>query len=121
MRIDKFLWCVRLFKTRTLAGEQVRSNRVFMDENSVKPSREVKEGDVFTLKRHGYNEVFQIKALPKSRVSAKFVADLIENKTPQVELDKMAFLRLARNVSRQKGLGRPTKKDRRDIDDLLDA
>ena len=79
------------------------------------------EGDVFTLKRHGYDEVFQIKALPKSRVSAKFVADLIENKTPQVELDKMAFLRLARNVSRQKGLGRPTKKDRRDIDDLLDA
>lgn len=91
-----------------------------MDEHPVKPSREVKEGDLFTLKRHGFDEVFQIKALPKSRVSAKFVADLIENKTPQVELDKMAFLRLARNFSRQKGLGRPTKKDRRDIDGFFD-
>ena len=119
MRIDKFLWCVRLFKTRTLASEEVTSNRVYMDENPVKPSRDVKEGDFFTLKRHGYDEVFQIKALPKSRVSAKFVPDLIENKTPQVELDKMSFLLLARNLSRQKGLGRPTKKDRRDIDGFL--
>ena len=120
MRIDKFLWCVRLYKTRTLACEQVRSNRVYMDEHPVKPSREVKEGDLFTLKRHGFDEVFQIKALPKSRVSAKLVAELVSEQTPQIELDKKNFLRLARNVSRQKGAGRPTKKERRDIDDFLE-
>lgn len=120
MRIDKFLWCVRLYKTRTLAGEQVRNNRVLIAEIPVKPSREVKEGDVFTLKRHGFDEVFQIKGLPKSRVSAKFVPELLSNQTPQIEVDKRNFLRLARNVSRQKGAGRPTKKDRRDMDGFLE-
>jgi len=120
MRIDKFLWCVRLFKTRTLAGEQIRNNRVLMSEVPVKPSRDVKEGDVFTLKRHGYDEVYEVIALPKSRVSAKLVAELVSDQTPQIELDKKNFLRLARNVSRQKGAGRPTKKERRDIDDFLE-
>ena len=120
MRIDKFLWCVRLYKTRTLAGEQIRNNRVLMSEVPVKPSRDVKEGDVFTLKRHGYDEVYEVIALPKSRVIAKLVAELVCDQTPQIELDKKNFLRLARNVSRQKGAGRPTKKERRDIDDFLE-
>jgi ribosome-associated heat shock protein Hsp15 len=110
MRVDKFLWCVRLFKTRSLSGEQVRSNRVFMDEVAVKPSRSVKPGDIVTLKRHGFDQMFEVLALPKSRLSAKFVE----------ELEKEEFLRLARNVTRQKGLGRPTKKDRRDIDGLFE-
>jgi ribosome-associated heat shock protein Hsp15 len=83
-------------------------------------SREVKQGDVFTLKRHGYDEVYEVIALPKSRVSAKLVAELVSDQTPQIELDKKNFLRLARNVSRQKGAGRPTKKERRDIDDFLE-
>ena len=120
MRIDKFLWCVRLFKTRTLAGEQVRNNRVLISELPVKPSRDVKEGDVFMLKRHGYDEIYEVIGLPKSRVSAKFVEELISDQTPQIELDKKNFLRLARNVSRQKGVGRPTKKERRDIDDFFE-
>jgi len=120
MRVDKFLWCVRLFKTRSLSGEQVRSNRVFMEESAVKPSRTVKQGDVVTIKRHGFDQVFEILALPKSRLSAKLVHEYIKDVTPQEELAKEEFLRLARNVTRQKGLGRPTKKDRRDIDGLFD-
>lgn len=121
MRIDKFIWCVRLFKTRSLAGEQVRGGRILIDDLPVKPSREVKPGDIFTVKRHGFNEVFEIISLPKSRVGAKLVADLIKNVTPSEELEKEEFLRMARSVTRQKGLGRPTKKDRRSIDDLLDS
>lgn len=120
MRVDKFLWCVRLFKTRSLSGEQVRSNRIFMDEVAVKPSRSVKPGDVITVKRHGFDQMFEVLALPKSRLSAKFVEDYIKNVTTQEELEKEEFLRLARNVTRQKGLGRPTKKDRRDIDGLFE-
>lgn len=121
MRIDKFIWCVRLFKTRSLAGEAVRSGKVLIDELPVKPSREVAPGMVFTLKRHGFLQVFRVLELPKSRVGAKLVDGHIKDVTPTEELEKQEFLRLARNVTRQKGLGRPTKKDRRDIDDVMDS
>ena len=120
MRIDKFLWCVRLFKTRSVSGEQVRSNRVVMDDIPVKPSREVKPGDVVRIKRHGFDQEFEILALPKSRIGAKLVPEYIKDITAQEEIDKEAFLKLARNMTRQKGLGRPTKKDRRDMDQFLD-
>lgn len=118
MRIDKFLWCVRLFKTRSVSGEHVRSGRVLMEEQPVKPSREVKEGDHITIKRHGFDQMFEVLSIPKSRVSAKLVVDLIADITPQEELEKEEFLRLARNVTRKKGLGRPTKKERRNLDDF---
>lgn len=118
MRIDKFLWCVRLFKTRSISGENVRSGRVLMDDLPVKASREIKIGDTVTIKRHGFDQVFEVLSMPKSRVSAKLVPDLIKDVTPVDELEKQEFLRLARNVTRKKGLGRPTKKDRRDLDDF---
>ena len=118
MRVDKFLWCVRLFKTRSLAADHVRSDKVLMDENPVKTSREVKPGDTFLVKRHGYNQTFLVLDIPRSRVGAKLVKDFLEETTPKDELDKKEFLQLARNMSRKKGLGRPTKKDRRDLDQL---
>lgn len=120
MRIDKFLWCVRLFKTRSLSGEHVKGNRVEIDNAPVKASREVKPGDIIRIKRHGFDQVLEILALPKSRVGAKLVPGYIKDMTPQEEIDKEAFLKLARNITRQKGLGRPTKKDRRDMDQFLD-
>lgn len=120
MRIDKFLWCVRLFKTRSISGEQVKGNRVEIDDAPVKASREVKPGDVVRIKRHGFDQEFKILALPKSRIGAKLVPEYIKDITPQEEIDKEAFLKLARNMTRQKGLGRPTKKDRRDMDEFLD-
>ena len=120
MRIDKFLWCVRLFKTRSLSGQQVRANRVIMDEIPVKPSREVKSGDIIRIKRHGFDQEFEIISIPKSRVGAKLVQEFIKNVTPQEEVDKEHLLRLARTITRQKGSGRPTKKDRRDMEDFFE-
>ncbi len=119
MRIDKYLWCVRLFKTRSQAAEHVRSDKVLMDEQAVKASREVNTGDKFVLKRHGYEQHFEVMGLPKSRVGAKLVELYLIEHTPQAELDKRDFLQMAKNLGRQKGLGRPTKKDRRDLDKLL--
>ena len=120
MRIDKFLWCVRIYKTRSLSGEQVRGGKVLIDHVPVKPSRDVKVGEEITIKRHGFDQVFSVLAMPKSRLGAKLVPEYVNNITPQEELDKEEFLKMARNVTRQKGLGRPTKKDRRDIDSLFD-
>lgn len=120
MRIDKFLWCVRIYKTRSLAGEQVRGGKVWIKDVAVKPSREVKPGEEVTIKRHGFDEVISVIALPKSRLGAKLVPEYITDITPQVQKDKEEFLKMARNVTRHKGLGRPTKKDRRDIDSLFD-
>ena len=120
MRIDKFLWCVRLFKTRSLSGQQVRANRVIMDEIPVKPSREVKTGDIIRIKRHGFDQEFEIISIPKSRVGAKLVQEFIKNVTPQEEVDKEHLLQLARTITRQKGSGRPTKKDRRDMEDFFE-
>lgn len=119
MRIDKFLWCVRIFKTRSLAGEQVRSGKILLDDVPVKASREVKEGDKVVVKRHGFQQEFKILGWPKSRVAAKLVHNYIEEITPQEEVDKKEFLQLARNFSRQRGTGRPTKKERRDLDEFL--
>ncbi len=99
----------------------MRGGKVLIDELPVKPSREVSAGMTFTLKRHGFVEVFEVLELPKSRVGAKLVEAHIKDITPREELEKQEFLRLARNVTRQKGLGRPTKKDRRDIDDVMDS
>ena len=118
MRIDKFLWCVRVFKTRSVSGDAVRLGKVLMGGLPVKPSRDVKEGEEITIKRHGFDESLQVIAIPKNRVGAKLVCELIKNTTTNEQLQKMEFLRLARNITRKKGLGRPTKKDRRDLDDF---
>ena len=118
MRIDKFLWCVRLFKTRGISNEAVRSGKVLIAGLSVKASREVKKGEEITIKRHGFDESIEIIDVPKNRVAAKLLSDLIKDTTKDEEIQKREFLRLARNVTRKKGLGRPTKKDRRDLDDF---
>lgn len=118
MRIDKYLWCVRLYKTRSLAASEVKADRVSMEEEPVKASREVKPGDAFTIKYHGYSRSFKVLALPKSRVGAKLVPDLLEEITPDTELEKQDFLRLAKSLQRDRGTGRPTKRDRRDLDRL---
>lgn len=118
MRIDKFLWCVRLFKTRSISNEAVRSGKVLIAGSSVKASREVKKGEEITIKRHGFDESIKIIDVPKNRVAAKLLSDFIQDTTNDEEIQKREFLRLARNVTRKKGLGRPTKKDRRDLDDF---
>ncbi|NVK28158.1 MAG: RNA-binding S4 domain-containing protein [Flavobacteriia bacterium] len=118
MRIDKYLWCVRLFKTRSLASNEVKNERVLMDEEPVKSSRELKVGDEFTVKYHGYSRSFKVLDIPKSRIGAKLVPDLLEETTPADEIDKQEFLRMARSLQRDRGTGRPTKRERRDLDKL---
>jgi ribosome-associated heat shock protein Hsp15 len=118
MRIDKYLWCVRLLKTRSLATEQVKTKKVLLDGEIVKASREVKEGQKITLKRHGYDQEYKILSWPKSRVGAKLVELHLKEITSEENLQKKEFLELAKNYTRKKGEGRPTKKERRDWDDL---
>lgn len=87
-----------------------------MGDEPVKPSREVKPGDEFTIRYHGYSRSFEVMDLPKSRVGAKLVSGLITEVTPESEIEKKEFLRLAKNLQRDKGTGRPTKRERRNID-----
>jgi ribosome-associated heat shock protein Hsp15 len=116
MRIDKFLWCVRLFKTRSLATDAVRREQLKLNERLVKPAAEVKVGDVIALREPPIWRSWEVVALPSSRVGAKLVPGLIEERTSFVDLDKLELVRLARAQDRPPGEGRPTKRDRRDRD-----
>lgn len=120
MRVDKFLWFVRLYKTRTDATEAVKNNRVLVRDTPIKPSREVEINDVLTVKRPPAVYTFRIKGFPKSRVGAKLVADYLEDLTPQAELEKLETMRMASSGMRDRGTGRPTKKERRALDLLLE-
>jgi ribosome-associated heat shock protein Hsp15 len=118
MRIDKYLWCIRLYKTRALATEDLRLGKVLMAGQPVKASKELKPGEVLTIKKHGYAIQILVKDFPKARVGAKLTPLYFEDQTPLEELEKRDLLAMARNLTREKGTGRPTKKDRRNLDDL---
>ena len=118
MRIDKFLWCTRLCKTRALAVEEIKKGRIEIKDEAVKASRIVKPGEELVFRRHGYFQSFQILALPKNRVGAKDVPTLILETTPPEELEKREMISLARALTRPAGDGRPTKRDRRRLDEL---
>lgn len=118
MRVDKFLWCVRKFKTRSLAVDAVKKNKVKVNEEIVKPSREVKVGDRVSFKKEGVEYSVQVLDIPKSRVGAKLVPSFIEDLTPKEEMDKQSFIQMMHKLNRPRGTGRPTKKERRDLDDF---
>ena len=118
VRVDKYLWATRLYKTRTLAGEACRGGKVKMDGKAVKPSKEVKEGDIITVQTPDVARTIQVKMLVTNRVSAKLVEGLIDDLTPQQEYERVELLREFKAERRQRGTGRPTKKDRREIDEL---
>ena len=121
MRADKFLWHVRLFKTRSLASEACRKNQVQVDGTTVKASREVKQGDKIRVRRFQVFFEFLVLDIPKSRVGAKLVPLYLKNITPPEEIERMELMRLSRttyvNAYRE---GRPTKKDRRDMEDFTE-
>jgi ribosome-associated heat shock protein Hsp15 len=121
MRIDKFLWCVRLFKTRSLATDAVRREQVMLGDRLVKASAVVKVGDVFALREPPVWRSWAIDAIPASRVGAKLVAGLITERTPFAELEKLEVARLAKKQQRDPGEGRPTKRDRRDLERFQDG
>lgn len=117
MRIDKFLWSVRFYKTRTLAAEEIKKNRVGIGENAVKSSREVKIGDLIKIKKNQIDYKIKVLDIPKSRVGAKLVPDYVTDMTDKEQYEILKMRRTSQDYYRQKGLGRPTKKDRRDMDD----
>ena len=120
MRIDKFLWSVRKYKTRSIATDEIRKDKVSVNGDPVKPSREVKAGDEIHYRKEGIVYSLKVKDLPKSRVGAKLVEEYIVETTSEEELNKKEFIQLMRGYGRKKGSGRPTKKERRDLDDFTD-
>lgn len=120
LRIDKWLWAVRIYKTRTLAGDSCRAGKVKMDGNAVKPSRALKLGDVMTVSIGPLIRTLKVKALIHNRVSAKLVPESLEDLTPVEEYERIKFMHELNAEKRDRGTGRPTKKDRRFIDKLKD-
>jgi ribosome-associated heat shock protein Hsp15 len=120
IRIDKFLWAVRIYKTRTLAAEACSKGQVTISGMSVKPSRYIKAGEVFMVRKPPVLHTYKILGLLENRLSAQKVKEYIEEITPDEEFLKLEIARLQRNAIRDKGTGRPTKKERREIDRFTD-
>lgn len=116
LRIDKWLWAVRIFKTRSVAANACKKNQVNIGGVNVKPSRIVNVGEKVVVKTPEMKRVFLVKGLLAKRQSAKVVVDYVEDVTPQEEIDKVRAQRMVRPVFREPGQGRPSKKDRRDME-----
>lgn len=114
-RIDKWLWCMRVFKTRTMATDACKKGRVKMGNSTVKPSRMVKPGDIIDVKKPPVTYTFKVVGIPANRLGAKLVADYLENLTPQSQYDILEMTKISGFVDRHKGLGRPTKKESREL------
>ena len=112
MRIDKYLWAIRIFKTRSLSSAACREGKVSVDEVKIKPARAVKENEIVVVRKGAVHFSYKVVAMPKSRVGAPLVKDYMVDVTPKEELDKLEMIKLA-HVDRPKGVGRPTKRDRR--------
>ncbi|MFI3330885.1 MAG: RNA-binding S4 domain-containing protein [Rikenellaceae bacterium] len=119
VRIDKWLWSVRIFKTRSDAAEACRANRVTINGAYTKPSRDIKCGDTFTVTKLPVTYTYKVKELVSSRQGAKLVENYLENLTPASELEKLNTPKESVFIYRDKGTGRPTKKDRREMEELL--
>lgn len=120
MRIDKYLWCIRYFKTRTMATTACKKGHVRVNEDIVKPSREVYPQDQITLRKDQINYQIIVNDIPESRIGAKLVDIYRKDITPKDQFEAQALLKLSKDYYRKKGVGRPTKKDRRNLDDFTD-
>ena len=120
VRMDKWLWAARLFKTRSLAADAIKGGKVKVDGNPVKPSREVKEGDVIQVQIDQLHKVVQVKTVIKNRVSAKQVPEVYNDLTPKEEYERIEFMHAYKAEWRDRGTGRPTKKERRMIERMKD-
>ncbi|QTY27124.1 RNA-binding S4 domain-containing protein [Flavobacterium sp. CS20] len=120
MRVDKFLWCVRHFKTRSQATVACKKGHVLVNNDKVKASRDVYPTDTIQVRKNQINHYIEIIDIPKSRVGAKLTNIYIIDKTPKDAFKSQEMLKYSQNYYRKKGLGRPTKKDRREIDEYLE-
>ena len=120
MRVDKYLWCTRYFKTRSIATTACKKGQVRVNDAVVKPSRDVYPTDVISVRKNQINYQVKVLDLPESRVGAKLVAIYCDDITPKEAFEKQELLKYSKDYYRKKGVGRPTKKDRRDIDDFYE-
>lgn len=121
MRIDKYVWCVRLAKTRSLATKLVAGNKVKLNGLECKPAKEVSVGDLISLQKNNATFSFRIKALTEKRLGAKLIVEFITDETPTVQVDKYKTYLAAQRNYRGKDYGKPSKKDRRELDDFLEG
>ncbi|MDR1679008.1 MAG: RNA-binding S4 domain-containing protein [Prevotellaceae bacterium] len=120
VRIDKWLWAVRLFKTRSLATEACKKGKVSIAGVAAKPSRMIKIGDVLQVRKAPIVCSFKVLALSENRMGAKLVPEFMENVTTADQLEILELARISGALNRAKGTGRPTKKERRDMDEFIE-
>ena len=120
VRVDKWLWAVRIFKSRTLASETCKANKVSIEDKIAKPSSPVEVGQLVHVKKEGFNMTFKVLKLLEKRVGAPIAVTCYENLTPEEEMNKFSdwFVGKGRPEFREKGAGRPTKRERRELDDF---
>ena len=118
-RIDKYIWSVRLAKTRSLAANSISKGKVRLNGGLIKPSKEVKLGDEININKHNSTFTFRVIQLLDKRIGAKLVKDYLVEITPPEELEKYKLYQESQRVYRDNGSGKPTKKDRRDLEDFI--
>ena len=120
-RIDKWLWAVRLYKTRSMATDACKKGQVTMNGVNMKPSKSIKEGDVVSVRKPPITYTFRVLKAIENRVGAKLVPELMENVTPPEQYEALEMSRISGFIDRARGTGRPTKKERRSMDDFIDS
>ena len=121
IRIDKWLWAVRIYKTRSIAVEEINKGRVLIDGINLKPSRIVKIGDLITVRKPPVVYTYKVKGLIHNRVSPTLAMTFVENLTTDEEMNKLTLAKMDVNFTRDRGTGRPTKRERRMIDKVQDS
>jgi ribosome-associated heat shock protein Hsp15 len=119
MRVDKYLWCVRYYKTRNSVAEACKKNQITVNKNVAKPSKEVFPGDTVTFRKDQITYTIKVLDIPLNRVAAKIVDIYRKDETPQENFAHLEIIKLSKEHYRKFGEGRPTKKDRRDLDSLF--
>lgn len=117
-RIDKWLWAARIFKTRSMAAAACKKGQVSIKGSQIKPSRMIKEGDVIEVRKSPVTFSFRVKQAIEKRVGAKLVPDVLENVTPPEQYEILEMSKISGFVDRARGTGRPTKKDRRSLEEF---
>lgn len=121
MRVDKYLWCVRYFKTRTIATAACKKGAVRVNDSVIKPSREVYPGDSIGVRKNQIHYSLLVLDLPDSRLGAKLIDIYRKDTTPKEAYENSELLKYSKDYYRKKGVGRPTKKDRRELKDFTDT
>lgn len=117
-RIDKWLWAVRLYKTRSMATDACKKGQITMNGLPVKPSKSIKEGDIINVRKPPVTYTFKVLQAIENRVGAKLVPEMLENLTPKEQYEILEMNKISGFINRARGTGRPTKKDRRELDDF---